>query len=177
MEPPPEVNDDDDPARDRGDQGEGSGLACNRTAEIGDPLEEQIAVAGQRLLELAELGLGDVRLEIGSEQELRFGGNWLVRRGFGRIDDLEPAAGVGDAGGFENPGELGAHDLGGSLCAVERRGIESERILATARESSRERGAGLGGLGRRPPREWLRFHRRSSPRGPVTSEGLEDLCS
>ena len=56
---------------------------------------------------------------------------------------------VGDAGGFEDLGELGRDDLGRGLGAVEGRGVEVQRILAAAGERRRERGAGLGG--RRPP--------------------------
>ena len=44
VEPPPEVDDDDQPARHGGDQGEGPGLAGDGAAEVGDPLEEQVAV-------------------------------------------------------------------------------------------------------------------------------------
>ena len=65
MEPPPEIGDDDQPARHGGDQGQVPGLAGDGAAEIRDPLEEQVAVVGQRVLELGELLLGDVGLEVG----------------------------------------------------------------------------------------------------------------
>ena len=45
------------------------GLAGDGPAEVRDPLEEQVAVVGQRVLELVELDLGDVRLEVGPEDQ------------------------------------------------------------------------------------------------------------
>ena len=115
VEPPPEVDDDDHPARHRGDEGEGPGLAGDGAAEIGDSLEEKVTVAGQRLRELAELSLGNVRLEIGPEHEIR-----VLRSGSSSAsasEDLEACSGVGNARGLEHLGEFGADDLGDELGA------------------------------------------------------------
>ena len=48
-----------------GDQGQGLRFAGHRAAEVGGPLEQQVAAVGQRLLELVELSRGDLRLEVG----------------------------------------------------------------------------------------------------------------
>ena len=91
-----------------------AGLARTRTAEIGDPLEQQVAVVRQRCLELVELGLGDVGLEVRPEDQVGTAGV----AGVG-IADRRPAAflisnrdsGIGDLRLFENLDERGGDDL------------------------------------------------------------------